>query len=302
MKQIDQIDKRQTIAIFGEVLIDQFPDGKQVLGGAPFNVAWHLQAFGMTPTLISRIGNDASGENIKRAMVDWAISIENLQIDPIYPTGTVAVSINQGEPSYEILPNQAYDFIELEPSYLTKSLSIIYHGTLALRNSTSAQALQALKAVHTGKVFIDVNLRAPWWQKQAVEQWLFTADWIKLNHHELMEFVPLQNNLQAMMQVFLEQYNVELLIVTCGSAGATLLNNLGQFINIEPASDLSIKDTVGAGDAFSAIVLLGLQQGWQLSVMMARAQAFASAMVTQRGAIVQDLNFYKAFLEEWQIG
>ncbi len=301
MSKVGQLHERQTIAIFGEVLIDQFPEGEQVLGGAPFNVAWHLQAFGMTPTFISRIGKDASGESLKQAISEWGISIANLQIDAIYPTGTVAVSINKGEPNYEILANQAYDFIEPEPSYLTKSYSIIYHGTLALRNGISEKALKALKLDYTGKVFVDVNLRAPWWQKQAVEQWLCTADWVKLNYAELIEFVPLQNNLQAMMQVFFEQYNLELLIVTCGSAGATLLNNVGQFISIEPVSNLPVKDTVGAGDAFSAIVLLGLQQGWQLSVMMARAQAFASAIVSKRGAIVHDLNFYQTFIDEWQI-
>ena len=107
MSKVGQLHERQTIAIFGEVLIDQFPEGEQVLGGAPFNVAWHLQAFGMAPTFISRIGKDASGESLKQAISEWGISIENLQIDAIYPTGTVAVSINKGEPSYAILANQA---------------------------------------------------------------------------------------------------------------------------------------------------------------------------------------------------
>ena len=40
---------KHPIALFGEVLIDQFPEGQRILGGAPFNVAWHLQAFGQKP-------------------------------------------------------------------------------------------------------------------------------------------------------------------------------------------------------------------------------------------------------------
>ena len=96
-----------------------------------------------------------------------------------------------------------------------------------------------------------------------------------------------------------DYYRVFLIDRTDGTGNIT--NNVGQFISIEPVSNLPVKDTVGVGDAFSAIVLLGLQQGWQLSVMMARAQAFASAIVSKRGAIVHDLNFYQTFIDEWQI-
>ncbi len=51
-----------SITVFGEVLFDCFPNGKQVLGGAPFNVAWHLQALGDDPTFISQIGDDTLGK------------------------------------------------------------------------------------------------------------------------------------------------------------------------------------------------------------------------------------------------
>ena len=85
----------QQIAIFGEVLMDQFPDGQQILGGAPFNVAWHLQAFGQHPCFISRVGNDAMGESIRQAMGDWGMSIENVQVDHYHPTCTVEVTLNQ---------------------------------------------------------------------------------------------------------------------------------------------------------------------------------------------------------------
>ena len=88
-------DNTRPIAIFGEVLIDQFPDGHQVLGGAPFNVAWHLQAFGQAPCFISRIGNDSMGESIRQAMIDWGVSVENMQTDHYHPTCTVEVTLNK---------------------------------------------------------------------------------------------------------------------------------------------------------------------------------------------------------------
>jgi fructokinase len=292
---------RQHIAIFGEVLIDQFPDGQQVLGGAPFNVAWHLQAFGQHPCFISRIGNDAVGECIIKAMADWGMAVENVQTDPDHPSGTVKVTINKDEPSYEILADQAYDFIAAQQLNSTTLYSVIYHGTLALRNRVSEQALNELKACHAGKVFIDVNLRAPWWHKEQVNEWVGNADWVKLNHEELMHLAPSQNTLQDAMRLFLTQHDLDVLVVTCGSSGAIALNSAGEFFEVSPAGNLSIADTVGAGDAFSAVLLLGMQQGWSLPLTMERAQVFASALVGQRGATVQDLSFYQTYIRAWNL-
>ncbi|MEI6267412.1 MAG: carbohydrate kinase [Methylococcaceae bacterium] len=293
--------KTQPIAIFGEVLIDQFPDGLQVLGGAPFNVAWHLQAFGLAPCLISRIGHDVVGESIWQAMTAWGMAVESVQIDPDYPTGTVDVTFNDGEPHYEILADQAYDFIAAQPLNLANDYRVLYHGTLALRNGVSKHALNVLKEHHTGKVFIDVNLRAPWWHKESVEQCLSKAHWVKLNHEELRQLAPKQNTLQETMHLFLANYSLDVLIVTCGSSGAMALNKTGEFVEVTPTENLTIVDTVGAGDAFSAVLLLGIQRDWSLSLTMERAQTFASALVTQRGATVKDLGFYQALIDEWNL-
>jgi fructokinase len=289
------------IAVFGEVLMDQFPDVQQVLGGAPFNVAWHLQAFGQNPCFISRIGNDAMGGSIRQAMTDWGMTVENVQIDPDYPTGTVEVTINNNEPGYKILADQAYDFIAAQQLNPANQYSVIYHGTLALRNRVSEQALNTLKASHPGKIFVDVNLRAPWWHKEPVNQWVNNADWVKLNHDELMQLAEPQNTIQDTMRLFLKKHNLDVLIVTCGSSGAMALTNAGEFLEVTPTGDISIVDTVGAGDAFSAVQLLGIRQDWPLSLTLERAQAFASALVTQRGATVKDLSFYQAFIDAWAL-
>lgn len=289
------------IAIFGEVLFDQFPDGQRVLGGAPFNVAWHLQAFGQSPCFISRVGKDATGDTIRLAMLAWGMDIKNLAYDPDHPSGTVQVTINNGEPDYEILADQAYDFIAAQQLNADRQYSVIYHGTLALRNPISEQALQDLTAHHQGKVFIDVNLRAPWWRKDAVNRWVGKAHWAKLNHDELMHLGVPANTLQDAMRLFLAQHELEVLVVTCGSQGATAINQAGEFIDVAPETDLAIVDTVGAGDAFAAVLLLGMQHGWSLQLTMERAQAFASALVGQRGATTQDLSFYKPFIHAWRL-
>ncbi len=83
------------VCIFGEVLFDHFPDGKRVLGGAPFNVAWHLQAFGLAPRFISRVGADAEGESVLTAMREWGMDTQAVQIDAHRPTGRVSVQIRR---------------------------------------------------------------------------------------------------------------------------------------------------------------------------------------------------------------
>ena len=107
---------KQRLCIFGEVLFDHFPDGKHVLGGAPFNVAWHLQAFGQAPYFISRIGDDAEGETVRNAMRDWGMNTEGLQIDKHLPTGRVDIEFVDNEPHYDIVHPCAYDAIESLPA------------------------------------------------------------------------------------------------------------------------------------------------------------------------------------------
>lgn len=288
----------QSIRIFGEVLFDYFPDGSRVLGGAPFNVAWHMQAFGLQPSLISRVGNDAAGGEIRRAMLAWGMDDSGLQNDHQHPTGGVAITLQAGEPSYEILAQQAYDFIDAHQLPETEA-DWLYHGSLALRDAASRRAYQALLSRHRGKVFMDVNLRAPWWQLAEVETWLRRADWVKLNEEELRQLQAPQSDATSEMQRFAERFRLQGLIVTRGEQGASCLLADGQVLEIAPQEQMPVVDCVGAGDAFAAVLLLGLARNWPIPQTMRRAQDFASALVGQRGATVSDGNFYRRLVAEW---
>jgi fructokinase len=134
--------------IFGEVLFDHFPDGGRVLGGAPFNVAWHLQAFGESPVLISRVGSDPDAAAVIDAMDDWRLDRTGLQSDARLPTGRVEVSIEAGEPAYDIVHPAAWDAIE--PHGLTPRCPLLYHGTLALRDERAREAWRQLHGSRTG--------------------------------------------------------------------------------------------------------------------------------------------------------
>jgi fructokinase len=289
------------IIVFGEVLFDQFSDGALVLGGAPFNVAWHLQAFGQQPQFISRVGDDMKGQQIRSTMQTWDMSLDFLQWDSALPTGVVEVAIDNGEPSYSILTEQAYDYIELPELYALNQGGILYHGTLATRSTLSKQTLTAIKARHQGQVFIDVNLRQPWWNKPDVRQLIDAADWVKLNLDEFRILHDGVSDPRFCMEQALIKSNLEGIIVTCGAEGALAVTNNGEFFSVAPTTSVKLEDTVGAGDAFSAIVLLGINLGWDFKLTMERAQLFASAITGQRGATINDVNFYKPFLTAWEL-
>lgn len=295
------MNNKSTIHIFGEVLFDHFSDGSCVLGGAPFNVAWHLQAFGLSTHFISRIGDDVSGQEIAALMDNWGMSRDDLQIDTTHPTGSVRVQIYDGEPHYDIVADSAYDFIAADKLAPTTTQGILYHGSLATRNSVARAALQAAKARHQGKIFIDVNLRAPWWHKETLLPLLYEANWVKLNEAELAELHPENTDLETTMQTFCGQFNLDTLIVTRGAKGALVWDKQQQLVTIQPPATTAVIDTVGAGDAFSALLLLGLSKQWSIETTLERAQAFASELVARRGATIADRSFYRMFSAQWEV-
>lgn len=283
--------------IYGEVLFDHFPDGTQVLGGAPFNVAWHLQAFGQSPQLISRVGSDREGTQVRAAMRDWSLSSSGVQTDAVHPTGKVTVTFQGGEPSYDIVPDCAYDHIE-EVSIL--ECSVLYHGTLAARFATSGDTLRQLRKSDPRSVFVDVNLRSPWWRKALVQELLRGADWVKLNSDELALLTGAAASSEN-ARAFLRHYQLQGLLVTQGAKGAELFLPNDQRLTVTPSPDIKLVDTVGAGDAFTAVILLGLQEDWPLPLALERAQQFAAAVVGRRGATVSEPGFYRVFSQDWQL-
>jgi fructokinase len=286
------------ITVFGEVLFDCFPSGEKILGGAPFNVAWHLQAFGQQPRFVSRVGEDEPGRAIRQAMTAWGMDTEGLQQDAEHATGQVQVSLIQGEPSYDIVDGVAYDFIQADPLDL-QPCSMLYHGSLGLRREGSQQALEQIKSSQSPVVFMDVNLRDPWWRREQVLEWVAQADWVKLNDEELERLQEGEGDLNTRAGEFLQRHGLAGLVVTRGSKGATLLQREQSVIEVAPVKALQVIDTVGAGDALASVLLLGLMQKWPMQETLERAQHFASAVVGQRGATAEQPDFYRPFIEAW---
>jgi len=287
------------LRLFGEVLFDCFPDGRRVLGGAPFNVAWHLQAFGESPRLVSRVGRDEAGEAVASAMADWGMDRRDLQRDETLPTGRVDVHLEDGEPSYDIVHPVAWDAIE--PS-VGEDGGWLYHGSLALRDERSRGTLDQLAATCEARVFLDVNLRDPWWDAATVRERVAAAHWVKLNEDELDRLAPTGTDLAGRARALFDAARLTGLVVTRGAAGALVLDQHGVAGESPAPERVAVVDTVGAGDAFSAVMILALRRGWPLEMALDRALDFAAAVCGLRGATTEDPAFYAPWTDAWRLG
>jgi len=287
--------------MFGEVLFDHFPDGHVVLGGAPFNVAWHLQAFAKAPVLVSRVGNDPLGRQIRQSMESQAMSTAGLQLDSQHPTGTVDITFNDNEPSYDIVENRAWDFINDRQLPPLDDIALLYHGSLALRNPVSRHTFEVIQQHDEVPVFIDINLRTPWWTRDDVLSLLQRARWAKMNEDELALLLPDLDEPEKRAKTLLNDYALEWILVTLGGKGAQAYTTAGETLSIAPDRSTVIVDTVGAGDAFASVLILGLLNDWPMQLTLQRAQDFASSIVGVRGATVSDTTFYQSFCKDWNL-
>ncbi|MBN2491647.1 MAG: carbohydrate kinase [Planctomycetes bacterium] len=293
--------------LFGEVLFDRFADGREVLGGAPFNVAWHLRGFGLDPLLITRVGRDARGDAVRRTMIAWGLATAGLEVDDRHPTGRVTAQTDDTGTRFEIEPEQAYDHIRgdvLERAATLGPVALVYHGTLALRNDASFAALERLLERTGAHGFVDLNLRPPWWTAARVDWALARARWVKVNDDELATLTgarcATEEDCAAAGLGFASRWSLERLVVTRGERGAVLLGDGRRLARTDAAEVAHFVDAVGAGDAFSAVALLGLVRAWDPEPTLARASRFAAEICGRRGATAPEPELYRRHLKAWQ--
>jgi fructokinase len=300
------------VVVIGEALVDLFLHGA-VPGGAPFNVARNLAALGRRPLMITRIGRDELGAAIARQFDHFGMDGTGLQRDTTLPTGTVQVTLQDGQPRFHIPPDQAWDALD---TVLTRRLvaharpAIVYYGTLAQRNPRSRTAIQTALAATPALRFLDVNLRdtsvtTPPNEVLALES-LREAHVVKVNEDELIQlldwFVDHAGAASALPDAIarlMRQFALRRLIVTRGAEGYAAFDGAGDRIASGSGIAATVVDTVGAGDAFSSVVLLGELEAWPLTVTLARANAFAAAVCTLPGAVTDDRDFYEQWRRRW---
>ncbi len=274
----------------GEILWDMLPEGKQ-LGGAPANFAYHTKALdfdNVEAYIISCIGHDALGAEIQSRLDTLQINQQYLSINQQFKTGTVIVSLDkQGLPDYNITENVAWDYIpEIQNQHLP-AIDVVCFGSLALRSSMSKRSIiNFLSDLPAGtlKIF-DINLRQSFFDQDIIEKLLTLANILKINDDELKVISQLLNisgNEQIILKTFSERYQIKLIILTRGSSGSVLYAN-GKFYT-HPGYKIDSKDTVGAGDAYTAAIALGMLKGFDLDKLNHCANQLASYVCTKQGA------------------
>jgi fructokinase len=293
--------------IVGEVLFDVFPDGARILGGAPLNVAWHLQGFGFEPLLLSRVGDDDLGGEVLDALEAWGMDRTGVQIDPEAPTGTVTVELDGGVPTFDIVGSQAYDRLDGEAARDAIGglrPTLLYHGSLIARERTSDRALRTLREKTGAPIFVDINLRRPWWSVENVSSLIRGARWVKLNTDELRVLSDRSAAGAAGFELaaaeLARRHGVDELVVTCGDRGAFVWLG-GRSVAGRPPAAVDVVDTVGAGDAFSAVWIAGLLDGWDTETTLIRALDFAAAICGLRGATTDDRELYDRHRAAWSL-
>ena len=251
------------VVCFGEVLWDVLPEGKK-LGGAPLNVAYHLNQLGVPAVMVSRIGNDELGTEILDEMNKRNLSKEFIQIDHERRTSIVnAIPGPNNEMKYEFTPNIAWDAIEWQPALeeLVKGSDYFVFGSLAAREQTTTNTLYRLLDV-ANKTIYDVNLRAPHFSQQVVEGLMHKADWVKMNDNELnimAEWVGLEGSEEDKVYALHLRFDLDWIIVTKGEHGA-FINVDGKFYR-HNGYKVNVADTVGSGDSFLAAIIAKTIEG-----------------------------------------
>ncbi|MFO7955208.1 PfkB family carbohydrate kinase [Thioalkalivibrio sp.] len=285
--------------IFGEVLFDCFPDGTRVLGGAPFNVAWNLHQLGESACFVGGIGEDADGRDIRARMDRIAMDTRGLFRHPSAPTGQVRIALDDGEPTYTIVPDQAYDDVPADwAKALPETAALLYHGTLALR-SGNRDLLERLQA-RARRRFVDVNLRAPWYKPTDVLALMRGADVVKLNTDEAATLAPDVAATERPATLLARAAIRSALIITQGADGAGIHTVDGQHWQAPAPTVDGFRDAVGAGDAFASVAIIGLQHDWPWATILERALGFAAAVCSLQGATTADAAFYREASRGWR--
>jgi len=272
------------VICFGEVLFDLFPNGAKP-GGAPMNVATHLRNFNVSSGIISRVGTDAYGNELVGFLKKKGVNTELIQVDKTHETGVVRVNIDKNDdPVYTIVEKVAWDYID--DSFLRQDLqpNYIVHGSLICRSAESNRSLQKLFESSSAKKVFDVNVRTPYYSKSVIDGLLKTATIVKMNQEEfkmIKEWFYIKNpREQGDFRALKALYpNIETMILTKGGKGSVAWNN-GKMESVK-ASPITVKDTVGSGDAFLAAYIGQRDKGADVKDALKFAAATGAYVATQ---------------------
>lgn len=274
----------------GEILWDLLPSGPR-MGGAPANFACHARALGAEAQVVSRVGNDGAGARLISDLLDLGLDISGISIDPTHSTGSVGVTIaGDGQPVFTIEPDVAWDHIvsDIRMENLFKRADAVCFGTLAQRSAVSAKAIRALVALTdpgTLRIF-DVNLRQNHFTTATVVASMKLANVLKVNDDELPRIagmLGISGTVRECLAALVSGFDLRLVAYTRGAEGSILYD--GVEWSEHPGLAVEVRDTIGAGDSFTAAVTIGLLNQWPIARISKAATEVAAYVCSSTGAV-----------------
>ena len=276
---------------FGEVLWDVYPDEKYI-GGATLNFAAHSVRHGAEAYLVSALGNDNLGIEALKVINEFNLRDDYVSLLSHKETGRCVVTLNaDGIPSYNLLDDVAYDYIK-EPEY--GHYDVLYFGTLALRgNHNRAVVKNIIDKKLCDSVFVDVNIRAPFYSEESVLFALENADYIKISDEEMgvVSEIALgrkfDDGYTAVMELHKKFPGLKLIIFTLGEKGSYVYDCVNEKSYSCEAAKVKVASTVGAGDSFGACFLTSYINGKPIDECLSLATRLSGYVVSCAEAVPQ---------------
>lgn len=276
------------VVCFGEILWDNLREGRR-LGGAPLNVCYHLTKMGISSIFISKVGNDSNGAAIRQELQKLGIDGHFCLTSTSMPTSTVEVRLTgKQKVTYDIVENVAWDAIDLtgDIEELVRASEGFVYGSLVARSAVSRTTLLRLLQVAKYRVF-DLNLRAPFYNKDLILELMSHSHLLKLNEDELVILcdwmqIDKKEVLDQLSDLLTRFENIEEILFTRGECGSVYYSR--QMYEIVDAVKVKVQDTIGSGDSFLAAFLAYKFQGKQIDDALRQAALLSGFVATQRGA------------------
>jgi fructokinase len=286
----------------GEILWDVFGTQRRP-GGAPANVAYHAGQMGAHSVVCSRVGVDPLGDELIALLSARSLTCDAVQRDPAHPTSTVTVELDHAEhPSYTIHEQVAWDFLAFTEDWSQRlaAADFVCFGTLAQRHAVARETIgRCLEAARRALLVYDINLRAPFYERSTIEASLAHANVVKLNEDEAnligdMLEAPVKEPVDV-ARWLLDAKGCELVCITRGKDGCQLVSE--DMVATIPGEPVQVVDAVGAGDAFTAGLIMGLARGWPLDQVGAFANRVGGLVASRSGAMPELRDEYAQLLE-----
>ncbi len=256
---------------------------------------------------ISSVGNDDNGKELLEFLSSAGFNTDTISIDHKFPTGTVQVTLDEYKvPNFIIASECSFDHLLLNNTarkIIDKETDLLYFGTFTTRKEFSRKTVSSLLNYPSKKYFCDLNLRHDFYTKEFIEKTFRVCNVIKINEYELdilKRLFMLPNDNFFAINKLIDKFNIELVGLTLGEKGSELYTN-SESDKFKRIIEEPVIDTLGAGDAFAAILCLGYLFKLPLKQINTLANDFALEICMINGALPKNDKIYKKYKAAFQV-